>query len=68
LKRDIRNGTYKCINNITFLKYFTKDPDKLLKFIKFDDNGLIYYANYYECIISSIAISHLYLRTFSIKI
>jgi hypothetical protein len=56
LQYEITANRLNNIDELTFLKYFMQKKDKLL----LSNNDFKFSSNHYECIISSIAISHLY--------
>lgn len=56
LQYEIINNRLNNIDELTFLKYFMQKKDKLL----LSNNDFKFSSNQYDCIISSIAISHLY--------
>ena len=56
LQYEITNNRLNNIDELTFLKYFMQKKEKLL----LSNNDFKFSSNQYDCIISSIAISHLY--------
>jgi hypothetical protein len=56
LQYEIINNRLNNIDELTFLKYFMQKKEKLL----LSNNDFKFSSNQYDCIISSIAISHLY--------
>jgi len=67
LQDEIRTGKITNIDEMEFLEYFTKKQEQLLWNPSKFENKYKYSSNEYECIISSISLSHLYYYKLSLK-